>query len=154
MSDNADVYYSEGLHVGYKWFDHHDVKPLFPFGHGLSYTTFELRKIGVELDAKLRLHIETSVTNTGTKDGQEVIQLYVGYPQEALEPPKLLRGFEKVLVGAGETQAVAFTLDARKDLQHWSEDRGAWALASGRYTLHVGTSSRDIAWSETVDIAA
>jgi beta-glucosidase len=152
MSDNADVFYDEGLYVGYKWFDHHAVQPLFPFGHGLSYTSFEVCKIHVRVDKNLRVHVASSVTNTGSRDGREVAQLYVGYPQEAKEPPKLLKRFEKVSVKAGETKMVDFMLDSTTDLQYWSEDREGWAFASGEYTFYMGTSSRDIAWSETVNI--
>jgi beta-glucosidase len=138
--------YSEGIDVGYRWYDGQQIDPLFPFGYGLSYTTFavhdlvatkELTRTGLE-------KLSVDVTNTGHGAGAEVVQLYVGMPAIADEPPQQLKGFQKVTLEPGQTQRVRFTL-TRADLAYWSTAANNWATASGNYHVMVGTSSRDIA---------
>jgi len=138
--------YSEGIDVGYRWYDWRHVDPLFPFGYGLSYTTFavddlvatkQLTRSGVE-------KLSVDVTNTGHRAGAEVVQLYVGMPAITDEPPQQLKGFQKVTLDPGQTQRVHFTL-TRADLAYWSAAADNWATASGNYHIMVGTSSRDIA---------
>jgi beta-glucosidase len=145
--------YSEGLDVGYRWYDAQHIQPLFPFGYGLSYTTFavhglvaakHLSRGGVE-------KLSVDVTNTGQRVGAEVVQLYVGMPATADEPPQQLKGFQQVTLAPGQTQRVAFTL-TRADLAYWSTAANNWATASGSYRIMVGTSSRDIAARATFRI--
>jgi len=145
--------YSEGIDVGYRWYDARHIEPLFPFGYGLSYTTFAVHDLvaakhisgnGVE-------KLSVDVTNTGDRAGAEVVQLYAGMPAIADEPRQQLKGFQKVMLAPEQTQRVDFTL-TRADLAYWSTAADNWATASGSYRIMVGTSSRDIAAAATFDI--
>ncbi|RDW72665.1 glycoside hydrolase family 3 protein [Aspergillus mulundensis] len=147
---NLTATYSEGLYVGYKWYDEFDVTPLFAFGHGLSYTGFAIGDLSVYSDLDLRsdstqvaVTVTASVTNTGPVFGKEVVQLYVRFPEAADEPPKLLRGFEKVALDVNETATVRFDL-SQEDLSIWSTEVGGWTVVPGVYGFLVGSSSRDI----------
>ena len=152
---NGNSYYSEGLDVGYRWYDSQGVQPLFPFGYGLSYTTFKVGNLVVgpkELAANGRETVTADVTNTGSRAGAEVVQLYVGAPSGAGEPPKQLKGFQKVTLAPGQTEHVRFTLTPR-DLSYWDENAHGWVLAGGQYTAMVGTSSRDIAETASFQVS-
>ena len=139
---NGTVQYSEGVDVGYRWYDSHNITPLFPFGFGLSYTTFRYANLTVGApDATGAVPVAFDVTNTGSRAGAEVPQVYVGQPASAGEPPKNLRGFAKVSLSPGQTQRVTVTLDARS-FQAWTN--GAWNRSAGSYQIMVGASSRDI----------
>jgi beta-glucosidase len=133
--ENGTVQYSEGIDVGYRWYDRHRLEPLFPFGYGLSYTTFAYAHLKVE-----RRGVSFELTNTGQREGAEVAQVYVAQPATAGEPPKSLRGFAKVTLKPGETRRVTISLD-RRSFQFW--DAG-WRKAPGGQKLLVGSSSRDI----------
>jgi beta-glucosidase len=138
---NNTVQYSEGLNVGYRWYDSQNIAPQFPFGFGLSYTTFGYANLAVGApDASGNVAVSFNVTNTGTRAGAEVAQVYVGQPASAGEPPKNLRGFTKVSLNPGQTQRVTVTLDPRS-FQFFS---GGWATAAGSHQIFVGASSRDI----------
>ncbi|OBZ82958.1 putative beta-glucosidase L [Choanephora cucurbitarum] len=141
---NYHVTYSEKLLMGYKWFDHAKIEPLFPFGHGLSYTTFNYSDFKVSANKKAT-SVKASVTvkNTGGLDGAEVVQAYLSFPEHAGEPPKLLRGFEKVFVKKGKKETVKFEL-SKTELSIWDTVANKWVVPSGKFTLHVGASSRDI----------
>ncbi len=131
--------YKEGLLVGYRWFDTKGVEPLFPFGYGLSYTTFTYANPRLEGDT-----VRVDVTNSGSRDGAEVVQLYVEPVAPRLpRPTKELKGFAKVALKAGETKTVAIPLDARA-FAFYDPDRKAWLAEAGAYRLLVGPSSRDI----------
>jgi beta-glucosidase len=134
--------YSEGLLVGYRWFDAKGIDPLFPFGHGLSYTTFAFSDLTVRPSGK-GAGVVFTITNTGTRAGAEVGQVYVGFPSSAGEPPKQLKGFEKVFLQPGESQQVTISLDARA-FSYWDPARSAWTVPSGSFTVMVGSSSRDL----------
>src|SRR4029077_6450487 len=121
--------------------------PLYPFGHGLSFTTFEYSNLQVGA-ASMALCDSTTVTvdvkNTGTRDGDEVVQLYVGYPDSAIaRPAKQLRGFKRIHLAAGETQTVTFTLEGQA-LTYWNAAKHQFALESGMVDVMVGASSGDI----------
>jgi beta-glucosidase len=105
------VHYDEGLFVGYKWYDQFNVEPLYEFGSGLSYTTFSITGpiTATRSPGKTAYEIQASVKNNGKISGKQTVQLYLGIPDSA-EPPKLLRGFEKVFLGAGEVTVVSFCL--------------------------------------------
>lgn len=138
--------YSEGLQVGYRWYDAHGVKPLFPFGHGLSYTSFKFSDLAVSPGSTTslgRVQVGATVTNTGKRSGAEVAQLYVGFPGAAGEPPKQLKGFAKVNLAPGESTRVHFTLDA-KDLATWDDQADTWSTADGTYRIMVGDSSASL----------
>lgn len=136
--------YSEKLLMGYRWYDAKALAPLFPFGHGLSYTTFAYS--GLAVSGSLRssgVLITCTVLNSGSVAGAEVAQLYISFPASAGEPPQLLRGFQKVSLDAGAADVVAFKLVAQ-DLSVWDEAGAAWALVHGTFGIAVGSSSRDI----------
>ncbi|CDH54259.1 glycoside hydrolase family 3 protein [Lichtheimia corymbifera JMRC:FSU:9682] len=148
ISPDDEINYLEGLHVGYKHFDAQGIEPLFEFGFGLSYTTFEYSNLKVDGD-KDRVTATISIRNTGEVDGAEVAQLYLGFPESANEPPKLLRGFEKVFLKAGKQEKVQFEL-SKTDLSIWQE--GEWIVPQGEYKIYVGASSRDIRQSATLSL--
>jgi beta-glucosidase len=136
--------YDEGIFVGYRWYDAKDIEPLFPFGHGLSYTTFaydglDVRPAGDGLDVTFR------VRNTGKASGDEVPQVYLGPPGNAPVPmaPKQLVGFARITLAPGERRSVTVHVDARQ-LSYWSVEARAWVRAAGERTVFVGASSRDI----------
>ncbi|MFI5911954.1 glycoside hydrolase family 3 C-terminal domain-containing protein [Dactylosporangium sp. NPDC051541] len=138
---NGQVSYSEGLKVGYRWYDAQNVAPLFPFGHGLSYTTFAYANLTVAApDATGRVAVAFDVTNTGPRAGSEIPQVYIGQPAATGEPPKNLRGFARVTLNPGQTQRVSVTLDARS-FQYWGT---TWTTTGGTHQVYVGASSRDI----------
>jgi beta-glucosidase len=140
-SNPAVAEYSEGLFFGYRWYDQHNVNPLFPFGHGLSYTRFKYENL--QLDPSRPRCITFDLINRGEVDGAEVWQLYLGFPPAAGEPPKVLRGFQKVQLAAGGRFQAQWTLTER-DMSIWDVATHAWAPVSGNFTVFVGASSRDI----------
>ncbi|KAI9265146.1 glycoside hydrolase superfamily [Phascolomyces articulosus] len=146
ISTHSEVVYSEKLLVGYKYFDAKDIKPLFEFGYGLSYTKFEYDDISVVAErngANTKVVTSITINNVGSVDGAEIPQAYITFPPSAGEPPKLLRGFEKVYIKAGDTKTVNFEF-TDVDLSTWDEESEKWKLAEGQFTVHVGASSRDI----------
>ena len=136
----AQANYSEHLLIGYRCYDHFGIDPAFPFGHGLSYTTFALSGLKVSANGS---HISFLVANTGHVAGREVVQLYLSFPATAGEPPQQLKRFEAVALGAGESRAVTFSLDMR-DVSVWDVARHRWVEVGGRFGVSVGTSSRDL----------
>jgi beta-glucosidase len=144
----GNVSYSEGLDVGYKWYNAQGLTPLFPFGFGLSYTTFGFTGLTVpsvsgSIDPvnnpdQVVATVRATVTNTGSRWGTEVAQLYLGDPSSTGEPVRQLRGFQRVQLGAGQSTTVSFPLTAR-DLAYWNN--GNWSVASGTYQVWVGDSS-------------
>jgi beta-glucosidase len=140
------VNYGEGIFVGYRYYDMKDVTPLFPFGHGLSYTSFAYSNLKVTRKVKAGRMVEVSltVTNTGKLDGKEVVQLYVSDIKSSLpRPPKELKGFAKVALTPGESGTVAFLLDERA-LSFYDPHKHAWVAEPGEFEVLVGSSSRDI----------
>lgn len=139
--------YREGLYVGYRYYDKAGKAVLFPFGHGLSYTTFAYSDLALsseELAAPYALRVSLTVRNTGPVDGAEVVQFYVGQAGEGRHrPEKELRAFAKVALAAGEAKAVTFTLDARA-FACYAPSAGEWVVPDGSYRIAVGASSRDI----------
>jgi len=140
-----EAYYFEALFVGYRWYDAKNVKPLFPFGHGLSYTTFVYKNLSIVASnaPNTVVNVTFIVENVGRITGGEVPQLYVGFPASALEPPKLLKGFTKLDVGPGEQVFVSLPLQV-SDVSVWSVDVHAWQEVYGTFQVYVGSSSRDI----------
>ncbi|ORY38561.1 hypothetical protein BCR33DRAFT_788797 [Rhizoclosmatium globosum] len=136
--------YSEGLFIDYRHADKMNITPVIPFGHGLSYTEFEYSGIQTSTTSQSKysdILVSLRVKNTGSRSGHEVIQLYIGFPEEANEPPKILKGFEKVWIEAGESTIVEFTI-TKRDLRVWLND--GWFNVAGTYSFHIGASSRDI----------
>jgi beta-glucosidase len=136
---SATSVYSEKLEVGYRWYDAHHVRPAFPFGHGLSYTSFTYSNLKASATS-----ISVSVTNSGDVPGAEVCQLYLGFPSAAGEPPQQLKGFVKTAVlAAGAATVVNFALRGR-DLSIWDVVTHGWQEQKGAFKVGVGSSSRDI----------
>jgi beta-glucosidase len=148
--DGRTVAYTEGVLVGYRWYDAHAQQPLFAFGHGLSYTTFAVSDLTVSGAGAAR-KVSVVVKNAGPRAGAEVVQLYVGMPAAAAEPPRLLKGFQKVSLKPGESRAVALELPD-DSLRIFDAGSGAWRLIGGTYRLMVGTSSRDIRQEATLNV--
>ena len=144
--------YSEGLLVGYRWYDAKNITPLFPFGYGLSYTTFGYSKIAVTRTGA-GASVTFTVTNTGSRAGAEVAQVYVGDPAAVGEPPKQLKGFGRVSLNPGRSATVTVPLDAMS-FAHWDTSKHAWAVSAGTYEVTVGGSSRDIAGQGSVALPA
>jgi beta-glucosidase len=153
------VRYGEGIFVGYRGYDKLDRDVSYPFGHGLSYTSFEYADLTTNLtgrhqDGDLVVNLTCRVTNTGGRRGKDVVQLYVGDPQASVaRPTRELKAFAKVELDPGETTAVHFVLTPR-DLSYWSTVQNDWVLEGGEFELAVGASSRDLRLTTTLDIAA
>jgi len=136
---NGQVLYSEGVDVGYRWYDAHSLTPLFPFGYGLSYTSFAFGDLRIAQSRSL-VRVTARVTNTGRVTGSEVAQLYLGDPPAAGEPPRQLKGFQRVTLRPGQSAVVSFTLDAH-DLSYWNDSANGWVVPAGRDRVYVGDSS-------------
>jgi beta-glucosidase len=151
------VRYGEGVFVGYRGYDALDREVSYPFGHGLSYTTFEYADLQARVsgrveDGDLVVEVSCRVVNTGSRRGKEVVQLYVGDPEASVaRPPRELRAFAKVDLDAGQSETVTFRLQAR-DLSYWSTLAADWVLEAGAFTLAIGASSRDLRLSATIDV--
>jgi beta-glucosidase len=143
--------YSEGLQVGYRWFDAQGIAPLFPFGYGLSYTTFRYGDLSVA-PQRDGARVQFTLANTGRRPGAEIGQVYVGFPAADGEPPRQLKGFEKVALEPGEARTVTVDLEPRA-FQHWSTERSGWVATPGCYTVAVGSSSRDLPLQGAVPVA-
>ena len=146
--------YKEGVFVGYRWFDAKNIEPLFPFGHGLSYTTFAIGKPKCS-NPKMKQYgsvfVKVPVTNTGKVAGAEVVQLYVAPPTSDVERPvRELKTFGKVFLQPGETKEVEMWLSWR-DLAYWDTAKRHWHVIPGTYQIEVGTSSREIRSRATLD---
>jgi len=145
--EDLHVAYSEGIYVGYRGFDQRNVEPLFPFGHGLSYTTFEYSGLAItpaRMEAGKTVTVTMKLRNTGSRAGAEVVQLYVHQTHASTDrPPKELKAFRRVALAAGESQTVKFTLGTDA-LSFYSEARQDWVAEPGRFEVLAGASSRDI----------
>lgn len=150
--DGMTVNYAEGVLVGYRFYDAKNQEPLFPFGYGLSYTTFRYSDLQVEQTGPDEAVVRLKVTNTGKHKGAEVVQLYLGSPAAAEEPPRQLKGFEKLLLKPGETRSVSMGLN-KDSLAAWDADGHSWKVYSGSYSIMVGSSSRDIRLKGTFTVA-
>jgi beta-glucosidase len=148
--DGFVAHYSEGLGAGYRGYDQCGIEPLFPFGYGLSYTSFAYAQLQVEpetTDGTRTVQVNCTVTNTGGCVGAEIAQVYLGLPASTGEPPKRLVGWAKVELAPGETKEITVTLDPNATshpLSYWNVDTHDWETASGDYQVYVGASSRDI----------
>jgi beta-glucosidase len=141
---NGHVVYSEGLEIGYRWYDANNITPRFPFGHGLSYTTFGYTNLTVSTVSPAgQVQVGFDLMNTGARAGAEVAQLYLGFPVAAGEPPKLLKGFKKIFLQPGQAQHMTFNLDWQ-DLANWDATARGWLVTPGTFQVMVGASSRDL----------
>ena len=145
--DSLHVVYKEDILVGYRWHDTKKIPALFPFGHGLSYTTFTYGKAALsstDMTADGSITVTVPVRNTGSLPGKEVVQLYVGDNKSSLpRPQKELKAFDKIALNPGEEKTVTFTITA-DDLKYFDDARHEWVAESGKFTLYIGSSSTDI----------
>ena len=145
--DTINEIYREDIFVGYRWADKEKIKPLFPFGHGLSYTTFAYGKPSADkktMTADDAISFTVNVKNTGTREGQEVVQLYISDKKSSLpRPVKELKGFQKVKLAPGEEKAVTLTID-KKALSFFDDAKHEWVAEPGKFEAVIGSSSRDI----------
>jgi len=150
-----EVDFAEELFMGYRWYDAQGTSPQWSFGHGLSYSTFNFSAltVGGTVTPAAGTTIYATVCNTAGPAGAEVAQLYLGYPAAANEPPKLLKGFEKVRLAPGECSGVGFPV-AASDLWVWDVASQTWQLVPGSYTVMVGSSSRDIRLTGALTVTA
>ncbi|MFD3870330.1 glycoside hydrolase family 3 protein [Streptomyces sp. NPDC058623] len=147
---NATVSYDEGTAIGYRYYDARGQQPLFPFGHGLSYTTFTHGSLEAAFDpARRSVTFAVTVTNTGSRRGTEVVQIYATLPSAASAEPRRLVAFGKVSLGRGAAQRLVFTI-APEDLMVWNS--GNWTLVPGLYTFAAARASRDITGQRTLAI--
>ena len=143
------VVYDEGLKVGYKWYDAENKPVLFPFGYGLSYTTY--RYSGLTVTPGDKVQVSFKLTNAGTRAGAEIAEVYAALPASAQEPPKRLVGWSKVMLNAGETKTVEVEIDP-KYLSIFDDAKNAWSLVPGDYTIMAGGSSDKLPLKATVSL--
>jgi len=141
--NGSTVQYSEGIDVGYRWYDANSVTPLFPFGYGLSYTTFSFSNLQVSpgtVNGTQDVQVTATVTNTGQRAGSDVAQLYLGDPSASGEPPRQLAGFQRVSLGPGQSAQVSFTVTPQ-EMSWWDDSANGWTQTEGTYGVYVGDSS-------------
>jgi beta-glucosidase len=152
--DAGHVRYGEGVFVGYRGYDAVGREVSYPFGHGLSYTTFDYRDLTAEITGDASITVRCTVTNTGGRAGGEVVQLYVGDREARVARPiRELKAFTKVHLEPGAAETVTFQLSAR-DLSYWYAPEHRWVLEGGTFELAVGASSRDLRLTSTIDVPA
>jgi beta-glucosidase len=144
-----DVNYTEGLKVGYKWYDAENKEPLFPFGFGLSYTTFSYLQLRV--DSGSQVSIAFRIRNTGNRAGADVAQVYLGLPKAAGEPPRRLVGWQKVQLQPGETRSITVVIPPRM-LAIFNVAKDAWEILPGEYRVYAGGSSQQLPLQSTFNI--
>ena len=151
---NGTVQYSEGVDVGYRYYDANHLTPLFPFGFGLSYTSFAFSDLTVgTLPAGGAATVTAKVTNTGSRAGADIAQLYVTQPAASGEPPKQLQGFARVSLQPGASQTVSFPL-TQQNLQYYNATTNALAVSTGSYGVSVGDSDANLPLTGTLAVAA
>lgn len=155
--ENSKVEYSEGIYVGYRWYEKHKIPPLFPFGYGLSYTTFRYDDITLsanEITGNDPLTVAVKLTNTGNVDGKEVVQLYISQDKPRVSrPEKELKAFKKVFIKAGETAEVTLTLDP-DDFAYWDDKHHCRRTDSDRFHILVGGSSDSCPLTASVQVSS
>ena len=137
---NGKVLYSEGINVGYRYYDANHETPLFPFGYGLSYTSFRFSGLRITRQAGQQVAVSATVTNTGRVTGADVAQLYLSDPAAATEPPRQLKGFQKVTLRPGQSATVRFSLNGH-DLSYWNSAANRWVVPAGQFGVYLGDSS-------------
>jgi beta-glucosidase len=154
--ENLHVTYAEGIYVGYRGFDKRDVEPLFPFGHGLSYTKFDYSGLAIspaKVAAGKQVEVTMQVRNSGSRAGAEIVQLYVHDVKSSVDRPlKELKGFQRVTLNPGEAKDVAFTLD-QSAMSFFSTAKDDWVAEPGVFEVWIGASSRDIRLKGAFELA-
>lgn len=153
-SEGGRVLYGEDVYVGYRYYEGLDVEPLFPFGHGLSYTRFELSDLQLNRDTDGLMSVSCKVRNTGPRAGAEVVQVYVSPVAPPIKRPlKELKEFCKVHVESGAEEVVAITVDIKRATSFWDEKTSSWCSHSGIYHIMVGTSSQGQFLEEPLELS-
>jgi beta-glucosidase len=151
---NGTVQYSEGVNVGYRWYNSQGLTPMFPFGYGLSYTSFAFSNLSIgTLPAGGAATVSAKVTNTGSRAGADVVQLYVSDPAASGEPPRELEGFARVNLQPGASQTVTFPV-TQQNLQYWNSSTNAWAVSTGSYGISVGDSDTNLPLTGTLSVSS
>jgi len=150
----SESLYSEGVFIGYRWFEQQKIKPLFAFGHGLSYSKFSYQNISLSsasIAGDDTITVKVDITNTSKVDGAEVAQLYLHDVKASVPRPiKELKGFDKLWLKAGETKTASFTLTQR-DLSFWDVNTNDWLAESGTFEVMIGASVADIRLHKTFE---
>jgi beta-glucosidase len=153
--EHENVTYGEGIHVGYRYFDARRMAVDYPFGHGLSYTSFVYRDLEVNVRSladPIAFDVSVTVSNAGDRDGSEVVQLYVhDHTPLIVIPPLELRGWKKIRLSAGEARTIVISV-LRKDIMHWHGGSRSWVCPGGALTIHVGSSSRDLRLESKIEV--
>lgn len=148
------IYYREGIFTGYRGYESKNIRPLFPFGYGLSYTTFAYADLNVEVSNRKKAEVKVSfrITNTGQREGGEIAQLYVSdIKSKEVRPLKELKGFDKIWLKPGETKAITLQL-SKEDFQYFSAKKNAWTFEPGEFIIKVGASSQDIRLEQSIKL--
>jgi len=152
VQEYQDVFYKEGIFLGYRHLDQEKIEPQFPFGHGLSFTTFKYSDLKVKQTARAQYTVSLKISNVGKRDGFETVQLYVADLKSSVpRPPQELKGFKKVLLKAGESKTIELELDSAA-FAFWHPTKKKWTVEPGEFTLRVGASSRDICIQTIIQI--
>jgi beta-glucosidase len=150
---STGVDYSEGVDIGYRWYQSQGITPLFPFGFGLSYTNFSFSNLSVgAFNANGDATVTAKITNTGSVAGADVAQMYVGDPAASQDPPEQLKGFQRVTLNPGQSATVSFPLTIH-DLASWSPTDNQWEAQAGSYTIDVGDSSENLPLTGSTSLA-
>ncbi|MGI8449940.1 MAG: glycoside hydrolase family 3 C-terminal domain-containing protein, partial [Streptosporangiaceae bacterium] len=150
---STGVTYSEGVNIGYRWYQSQNITPLFPFGYGLSYTNFSFSNLKVgAFNANGNATVTATITNTGSVAGADVAQMYVGDPAVSQEPPKQLAGFQRATLNPGQSATVTFPLTIH-DLASWSAADNAWEAQAGTHSISVGDSSASLPLTGSTSLA-
>jgi beta-glucosidase len=145
--------YSEGVDIGYRWYQSQNITPAFPFGFGLSYTKFSFANLNVgTFNANGTATVTATITNTGSVAGADVAQLYVGDPAASQDPPKQLKGFQRVTLNPGQSTTVSFPVTIH-DLASWSPTANAWQAQAGTYSIAVGDASNNLPLTGSTSLA-
>ncbi|MBQ0023643.1 MAG: glycoside hydrolase family 3 C-terminal domain-containing protein [Prevotellaceae bacterium] len=148
---NAEADYSEGILVGYRWFTTKNVKPMYPFGYGMSYVPFNYADAKAEINGT-NLDVTFKLTNAGKMEADEVAQVYIARPDSKVERPKYeLKGFKRVAIKAGATENVTISIPIQH-LRHWNEFQHAWNVETGKAIIYVGSSSENLPLQTTIEI--
>jgi beta-glucosidase len=151
---DKNTIYSEGVNVGYRWFDKENIEPLFAFGHGLSYTTFDYSGLAVSKSSDGGLDVKVGIKNSGSVASDEVPQVYLGAPSDIPEgvqfPVRALVAFDRIHLAPGESKSITLHV-APRQLQYWSTKDQKWQTATGKRSLSVGASSRDLRLHQDID---
>lgn len=150
-----DIHYKEGVFVGYRWYESKKIEPLYSFGHGLSYTTFEYSDFKVspeKFNEDEIISVSFTIKNNGRKEGSEIAQLYIEDVEPSLpRPVKELKGFKKVHLKPGESKTIQLTLN-KNDFSFWNPETGDWFAETGDFIIHIGSSSKDIRLKKSIKL--